>query len=96
VSSDVGGKGMKTKLAVASFVFVLAGIYCALWIISSASLACTACNCEYSLFASSLRCRQPYIAMILSGLFFALAALALFSRWRLVRRKQMSTEEPNG
>jgi hypothetical protein len=87
---------MKTKLTVASLVLVLAGIYFALSIISSASLACPDCNCEYSLFASRFRCRQPFIAMILSGLCFALAALALFGRWRLVRRKQMSTEEPNG
>jgi hypothetical protein len=67
----------------AAVLFLLAGIYCALWIVSSASLACTACNCSYSLFASSLRCRQPYIAMLLTLLFFVLTiAATLFGRSR--------------
>ena len=54
-------------------VFIVAGLYCVLWIFSSASLACTACNCTYSLFSSTFRCRQPYVAMILAAVFFGLA-----------------------
>ena len=64
-----------------ALVFILAGLYCVLWIFSSASLACTACNCTYSLFASSFRCRQPYIAMILAAVFFGLAVwVRLYTR----------------
>jgi hypothetical protein len=61
---------------VAAVALVLAGLYCVLWIYSSASLACMACNCSYSLFAASFRCRQPYIAMILAAVLFALALVA--------------------
>jgi hypothetical protein len=74
---------MKTALAIASVVLALAGLYCGLWIFSSASLSCLACNCEYSLFAPTVRCRQPYIAMILSAVCFGLCLAALIVRRRL-------------
>ena len=35
-----------------------------LWSFSSMSLAFTACNGEYSLFADLAKCRQPYIALL--------------------------------
>ena len=64
-----------------AIVLVLAGLYCVLWIFSSASLACTVCNCTYSLFASSFRCREPYIAMILAAVFFCVAVgVVLYAR----------------
>jgi hypothetical protein len=72
---------LRLAASLTAVVLILAGAYCILWIFSSASLACTACNCSYSLFASSLRCRQPYIAMILAAACFALAVVAvLYSR----------------
>lgn len=58
-----------------SVIFVLATGWCALWILSSASLACQACDCSYSLFHEIPRCRQPYYAMIGAGA-SALAAVA--------------------
>ncbi|MBI2255111.1 MAG: hypothetical protein HYU58_10875 [Proteobacteria bacterium] len=36
--------------------------YALLWIASSASLAMTACNNEFSLFHEDFRCRQPDLA----------------------------------
>jgi hypothetical protein len=67
--------------SLAAIVLVLAGLYCVLWIFSSADLACTACHCTYSLFASSFRCRQPYVAVILAGVFFCVAiGVALYAR----------------
>jgi hypothetical protein len=61
--------------AVTSGVLGLATIYCILWVFSSASLACTACDCSYSLFHDSPRCRQPYYAM-LGAAFTGLGAIA--------------------
>ncbi len=52
--------------------FSLVAVWCLMWVFSSTSLACTACDCVYSLFHENPRCRQPYFAMIGS----ALAALA--------------------
>ena len=62
---------------IVAVVLLFASFYCFMWIISSASLACTACNCEYSLFAPTFRCRQPYIAMILTGVFLIAAVVIL-------------------
>ena len=59
------------------------GLYCAMWVVSSASLACAACNCHYSLTASSVRCRQPYIALVLAVVLFGAAAGCLYFRERV-------------
>jgi hypothetical protein len=75
---------------VAALLF-FASFYCVLWIVSSASLACTACNCEYSLFAPTFRCRQPYIAMILAGAFF-IAAIMILVRTRRRRASDASAQ----
>jgi len=64
---------------------ILVGLYCVLWVFSSASLACVACNCSYSLFAKSFRCRQPYVAMILAAISFALAGFLI---WRSRQQAQ--------
>ena len=61
--------------AALSAVLGLAAIYCILWVFSSASLACTACDCSYSLFHETPRCRQPYYAMLGAG-FTGLGAIA--------------------
>jgi hypothetical protein len=53
----------------------LGGLYSLMWMVSSASLACGACNCEYSLFAESFRCRQPDIAIVLALTLFTAAWL---------------------
>jgi predicted signal transduction protein with EAL and GGDEF domain len=68
-----------SRIAIA--ILLLASVYCVMWIFSSASLACTACNCEYSLFAEHMRCRQPVIAEILTVVLIACAAML----WRAVR-----------
>ena len=57
---------------VAAVTFLAAGAYSFLWIFSSASLACVACDCTYSLFAPTFRCRQPVIAEVLSVVFLLL------------------------
>ena len=78
-----------------AIVFVLAGLYCVLWIFSSASLACTVCNCTYSLFAPSFRCREPYVAMILVGVFFGLAVWVKLYTRRLSASRSSSREASN-
>jgi hypothetical protein len=60
------------SLAVAA-LFALCGLYCVLWIFSSADMAFVACDNTYSLFSPHPRCRQPYVAMILATVFLALA-----------------------
>jgi amino acid transporter len=72
----------KSRLCFISVAVLLLGsAYCLLWVLSSASLACAACNCDYALFAEQVRCRQPYIAAALSvALLFASIFLALLGR----------------
>jgi hypothetical protein len=81
--------------SLAALVFILAGLYCVLWIFSSASLACTACNCTYSLFPSSFRCRQPYVAMILAAVFFGLAVWVNLYTRRLSASRSSTREASN-
>jgi hypothetical protein len=35
-----------------------------LWFFSSSSMACLECNCNYSLFSETFRCKQPILALI--------------------------------
>jgi hypothetical protein len=72
-------------------LFLLAAIYCALWIVSSFSLAFTACE-EFSLLASTFRCRQPYVALILSILFVVLSGTSIYlARRHKAQRARAST-----
>jgi hypothetical protein len=73
-------------LLAGGFAAVFASLYCLLLIVSASSLACTECNCEYSLFAPIARCRQPYVAMILAALPALLAAGAFISASRVRKR----------
>ena len=47
-----------------SILFFLVSSWALLWVLSSSSLAFTACE-NYSLFHEQIRCRQPNIASIL-------------------------------
>jgi hypothetical protein len=58
-------------------LLMIVAIWSLMWVFSSASLACTACNCSYSLFDPVPRCRQPYIAGLLSLGSFGLAVGAI-------------------
>jgi hypothetical protein len=71
-------------LYVSNLAAVLASLYCVLWVVSSSSLACTECNCEYSLFAANARCRQPLLAMVLAALalLFAVVTFTLANKLR--------------
>jgi hypothetical protein len=66
---------------------LLASGYCVLWIVSSASLACASCNCHFSLLAPSFRCRQPYVALLLSVAFLIVAVV-------LVAKVRRSSSQP--
>ena len=72
---------LATFLAVAIVGLVVAA-WSTLWVMSSAGVACTACNCEYSLFHEIPRCRQPVYAVIAVVVGLALTAFGL---WRIVR-----------
>jgi hypothetical protein len=56
---------------------LLAAVWFLLWFVSSASLACLACDCRYSFFAENLRCRQPPVAALLAVISFLLAIVFL-------------------
>src|SRR5579862_7779369 len=79
----VAQRASRVGLVVFAAVLIAGGLYCALWVVSSASLACTACNCHYSLTASTPRCRQPYIALLLAIALFVVAAVCLYIRMRV-------------
>lgn len=68
---------------VVGVIAALGCVYTFLWIFSSASLASQACNAHFSLFAGSVRCRQPYIAMLMSAALLAMTVWTL----RLALRK---------
>ena len=53
-------RALYVALAVA---LALAAVWCVLWLFSSASLACQACDCMYAFFHEIPRCRQPSYAM---------------------------------
>jgi HAMP domain-containing protein len=72
-------------LLVAAVLLILGALYCAMWFVSSASLACVACNCEYSFSAPTFRCRQPPIALTLGSVLLAAAAVCSYLRWRVSR-----------
>jgi hypothetical protein len=73
----------RVSIALATLL-ALAGLYFAFMMIASADMAFISCDNHYSLFAPTPRCRVPYIAMILSGVFFilAIAAAVYGRRWR--------------
>jgi hypothetical protein len=73
-----------------STALFLGALYSALWIFSSASLAFQACGGHYSLFASSFRCRQPYVAGILSLTFFIAFIYSVYVTGRAERNAQRS------
>jgi hypothetical protein len=73
------------SLAVAALLTVC-GLYCALWIFSSADMAFVACDNKFSLFSPNPRCRQPYVAMILATVFLALALIVALRARRSYKR----------
>lgn len=64
--------GQRPWLIAAAVLSALASMYCALWILSAASLASGYCGSNFSLFAEEGRCRQVHIAMILAVVFAVL------------------------
>jgi hypothetical protein len=54
----------RALFAVLTVVLSLGAVWCVLWVFSSASLGCTACDCTYSLFHEIPRCRHPLYALI--------------------------------
>jgi hypothetical protein len=66
-------------------IALLVSMWGFLWMISSASLASGYCKGDFSLFHEAFRCRQPYLAMILFGVFLIVSAGSFWVAWR--RRK---------
>ena len=65
---------------------LLAAVYCFLWILSAASLAPAQCYGDFALFHTELRCRQPYIAMILCAGSVAAAVMLTISAYKNIKR----------
>jgi hypothetical protein len=65
-------------------LLVLFALWCLLWIISSSSMAFTACVDAWELFAENPRCRQPSIAglLALASTICAVAAVFIGQRYR--------------
>jgi hypothetical protein len=72
-------------LAVAALLTVC-GLYCVLWIFSSADMAFVACDNKFSPFSPNPRCRQPYVALILATVFLALALIVALRARRSFKR----------
>jgi hypothetical protein len=53
-----------TQLAFSS-LFLVAALWCLIWVLSSSSLASGYCDSNFSLFHEEFRCKQPYVASIL-------------------------------
>ncbi len=66
-------------------VLLAASIYCAMWFFAAADLAFVPCNGQFSLFAPTFRCRQPYVAAILCVVLMLSAAGLL---WAARRRRR--------
>jgi len=77
---------LRVMAFVVAVIFMLVAGWSFLWVFSSASLACTECNCSYSLFHPVPRCREPYIAILLSVSCFAFAVGAIIFGWRQKRQ----------
>ncbi|MEP7314444.1 MAG: hypothetical protein ABI859_17800, partial [Pseudomonadota bacterium] len=61
--------------------FLLLGGYFALWVTSSSQLALVACDHHFSLFADTLQCRLPYVALIATvGCILGMATCLVFAR----------------
>jgi hypothetical protein len=65
-------------------------LHSALWVFSSASPAFQACGGRYSLFASTFRCRQPYVAGILSLTLFIAFIYSVYVTGKAERNAQRS------
>ena len=77
-------------LAIGSAVLLAGAIYSALWVVSSSSLAFSACEGRFSLFADTFQCRQPYIAAILALAMFSTAVFGMYLRARIGRSAHSS------
>ena len=66
-------------------VSLLACLYCALWVLSAASLASGYCGERFSLFAEDFRCRQAHIAMLLT---LGFGVVSGYLGWRAVRARR--------
>ncbi len=68
----------------ASFLF--SAVWGVMWFFSSSSLASSFCENQFSLFHELFRCRQPYLAIILSitsiALFFTMIILGMKNKKR--------------
>ena len=83
---------LRPFLAVLSALLLTGALYSALWVVSSTSLAFTACNGEYSLFAEAFRCRQPYIASILAAVLFGASIASMYVRSRVGRATRRNSK----
>ena len=81
-------RGMNLVLIAVAGILFAAAIYCGLWVWSSSDMAFSACG-KFSLFAESFRCRQPYVAMILTVVFFISAAAILTVARRRANRNDV-------
>jgi hypothetical protein len=74
---EIIGKYKHLTLFAIGVANAFGAIWSFLWVLSSFSLAQDFCNNQFSLLHQSMRCRQPYIALLLL-VFFLLAVLVCF------------------
>ena len=84
---------MRNLFLALSILALLGAIYCFLWIMSSSSLAHMYCKAHggFDLFHKEFRCRQPYIAMLLTG-FFVLLGFCSFRQWHKSKNRKDSND----
>lgn len=81
------GRFIRIGFYLLAVFFVLTGLYCLLWVMSSYSLAFVDCNGTYSLTAETFRCRQPPLAGLLALASFVLAGLMIYVARRAKKQK---------
>ena len=73
----------KTCFALAvAVLLIIGGLYCGVWIISSADMAFAECANAFSLFSHNPRCRTPYVAMLLAAVLLSTATVIIVRVWR--------------
>lgn len=68
-------------------MFILLAMWCALWVLSSASLASQFCQSDFSLFHREFRCRQPYLGLIGGIVSFLAGGVCI---WLSIKRKKVA------
>jgi hypothetical protein len=81
----------KFPLTLLSAVLMAAAFYSALWAVSAMHPKSVACKALSGLFAEVFRCRQPYLAILLTIVFFGASITSAYLKNRLGKPSRRRT-----